>query len=66
MQKEIFCGIKIYETARRAKSLWHMIWSSLDYGSKVWGLQRFLMALIGPGLIPYPFQLGNYNPIYKS
>ena len=34
-QKEIYAGIKIYETARRTKSARHYIWSNLDYGSKV-------------------------------
>lgn len=34
-QKEIYAGIKIYETARRTPAARHLIWSSLDYGSKV-------------------------------
>ncbi|KAF8240875.1 nmrA-family protein [Tricholoma matsutake] len=34
-QKEIFAGIKIYETARRTKTFRHLIWSGLDYGSKL-------------------------------
>lgn len=34
-QKEIYAGIKIYETARRTSAARHLIWSNLDYGSKV-------------------------------
>jgi len=34
-QKEIYTGIKFYEAARRTKAARHMIWSNLDYGSKV-------------------------------
>jgi hypothetical protein len=61
-QKEIFAGIKIYETARRTPAARHLIWSNLDYGSKVFSpskggvASKFISSL----------QLGNYNPIYKA
>ncbi|KAG6850017.1 hypothetical protein H0H93_002466 [Arthromyces matolae] len=34
-EKEIWAGIKIYEAARRASTMRHLIWSNLDYGSKL-------------------------------
>ncbi|KAJ7782803.1 NAD-P-binding protein [Mycena metata] len=33
-QKEIYFGIKIFEAAKRARSLKHYVWSSLDYTNK--------------------------------
>ncbi|KAJ6619706.1 NAD(P)-binding protein [Mycena sp. CBHHK59/15] len=33
-QKEIYLGIKIFEIAKRARSVRHYIWSSLDYANK--------------------------------
>ncbi|KAJ7035006.1 NAD-P-binding protein [Mycena alexandri] len=33
-QKEIYLGIKIFEAAKRARSLKHYVWSSLDYSTK--------------------------------
>jgi hypothetical protein len=33
-EKEIWAGIKIYETARRTNAARHLIWSNLDYGTK--------------------------------
>ena len=34
-EKEIWAGIKIYEAMRRSKAARHLIWSNLDYGSKL-------------------------------
>ncbi|KAF9004744.1 nmrA-family protein [Cyathus striatus] len=34
-EKEIWCGIKLYETAYRTPGFKHFIWSNLDYGSKI-------------------------------
>ncbi|KAG6915385.1 hypothetical protein DXG01_011757 [Tephrocybe rancida] len=34
-EREIYAGIKIYETARRSSATRHLIWSNLDYGSKL-------------------------------
>lgn len=45
MQKEIFTGIKIYEVAKRTASMRHLIWSNLDYGSKVRLIHKALKML---------------------
>lgn len=34
-EREIYAGIKIYESARRTPTARHLIWSNLDYGSKL-------------------------------
>ena len=34
-QKEIYSGIRIFETAKKAQSMRHYVWSSLDYAFKV-------------------------------
>ncbi|KAL1727448.1 hypothetical protein EV714DRAFT_275586 [Schizophyllum commune] len=34
-RRELFSAIKIYETARRTRTMRHFIWSGLDYGSKL-------------------------------
>jgi len=33
-QKEIYAGIKIFEIAKRSKTVRHYVWSSLDYATK--------------------------------
>ncbi|TFK74369.1 nmrA-family protein [Pluteus cervinus] len=34
-EREIYAGIKIYEAARRTNTMRHLVWSNLDYGSKL-------------------------------
>ncbi|KAG6900125.1 hypothetical protein C0993_002660 [Termitomyces sp. T159_Od127] len=34
-EREIYSGIKIFETSRRTSTMRHFIWSNLDYGSKL-------------------------------
>lgn len=39
-QRELWAGIKIFETARRTKSMRHYVWSSIAYMSKVGRLSQ--------------------------
>ncbi|KAJ3553614.1 hypothetical protein NM688_g3512 [Phlebia brevispora] len=34
-QKEIFCGLRIFEIAKQTKSMRHYVWSNLDYALKL-------------------------------
>ena len=34
-QKEIYCGMRIFELAKQSGWVKHYVWSSLDYGFKV-------------------------------
>ena len=47
-QKEIYCGMRIFEVAKQCGWVKHYVWSSLDYGFKVALEAFFIFAFIIP------------------
>ena len=62
--REVFTGIRIYELAKRAGTVRHFIWSSLDYVGKV--RANFIICFIFSSTDHFTEKLTNYDPLYAA